>query len=37
MLYELNEVLALEGESMKWENRNRLGLVHQNLLRQWSS
>jgi PKHD-type hydroxylase len=35
-LYELNEVAALEGLSMKWENRVRLETVRQNLLRMWS-
>lgn len=35
-LYELNEVAALEGNTMKWENRVRLETVRQNLLRMWS-
>jgi len=35
-LYELNEVAALEGLKMDWVNRVRLGVVIQNLLRQWS-
>jgi PKHD-type hydroxylase len=36
-VYELNEIAALEGLSMKWENRVRLDVVRQNLLRMWSS
>ena len=36
MLYELNEVGALEGLTMRWENRVRLEAVRQNLLRMWS-
>jgi PKHD-type hydroxylase len=35
-LYELNEVAALEGLNMKWENRVRLDVVRQNLMRMWS-
>src|SRR3954462_1260786 len=35
-LYELNEVLALEGLKMNWLNRVRLGLVIENLKRDWS-
>lgn len=35
-LYELNEVAALEGLNMKWENRVRLETVRQNLQRMWS-
>ena len=35
-LYELNEVAALEGLNMKWENRVRLEVVRQNLMRMWS-
>ena len=35
-VYELNEVAALEGLTMKWENRVRLDVVRQNLLRMWS-
>jgi PKHD-type hydroxylase len=35
-LYELNEVGALEGLNMRWENRVRLETVRQNLLRMWS-
>ena len=37
MLYELNEVGALEGLNMKWENRVRFEAVRNNLLRIWSS
>jgi PKHD-type hydroxylase len=36
LLYELNEVAALEGLKMQWENRVRLEAVRQNLLRMWS-
>ena len=36
LLYELNEVAALEGLKMSWNNRVRLGTVRYNLLRQWS-
>ncbi len=35
LLYELNEVAALEGLSMKPENYARLQLVQANLLRRW--
>ena len=36
MIYTLGEVSALEGLTMKPENRNRLDLVRQNLIRMWS-
>jgi PKHD-type hydroxylase len=36
MLFELNEVAALEGLKMSPENFGRLQLVQQNLLRYWS-
>lgn len=36
-VYELNEIAALEGLSMKWENRARLDVVRQNLMRMWST
>lgn len=36
MLYELNEVAALEGLKMETENFGRLQLIQQNLLRYWS-
>lgn len=36
LLFELNEVAALEGLKMDPENFNRLQLVQQNLLRYWS-
>ena len=36
-LYELNEVLALEGLKMSWQNRIRLEAVSNNLMRQWAS
>jgi PKHD-type hydroxylase len=35
-VYELNEIAALEGNTMRWENRVRLDVVRQNLLRMWS-
>jgi PKHD-type hydroxylase len=35
-LYELNEVAALEGGNMRWENRVRLEAVRYNLTRMWS-
>ncbi len=35
LLYELNEVAALEGLNMEEGNYNRLQLVQQNLLRYW--
>ena len=34
-VYELNEIAALEGLTMKWENRVRLDIVRQNLMRMW--
>ena len=36
MLYELNEIAALEGLKMDPENFGRLQLIQQNLLRYWS-
>jgi PKHD-type hydroxylase len=36
-VYELNEVAAVEGASMKWESRVRLDVVRQNLMRMWST
>ena len=36
LLYELNEVAALEGLKMSFENFSRLQLIQQNLLRLWS-
>ena len=36
-VYELNEIAALEGASMKWESRVRLDVVRQNLMRMWST
>jgi len=36
-VYELNEIAALEGTTMKWESRVRLDVVRQNLMRMWSS
>jgi PKHD-type hydroxylase len=36
-VYELNEIAALEGASMKWQSRVRLDVVRQNLIRMWST
>lgn len=36
-VYELNEIAALEGANMRWENRVRLDVVRQNLMRMWST
>ena len=36
MIYSLGEVSALEGLTMKAENRNSLDLVRHNLIRMWS-
>lgn len=36
ILYELNEIAALEGLKMSFDNYSRLQLVQQNLLRLWS-
>ena len=36
LLFELNEVAALEGLKMSEENFGRMQLVQQNLLRYWS-
>lgn len=36
LLYELNEVAALEGLKMSFDNFSRLQLIQQNLLRLWS-
>jgi PKHD-type hydroxylase len=36
-VYELNEIAALEGLSMRWESRARLDVVRQNLMRMWSN
>jgi PKHD-type hydroxylase len=35
LLYQLNEVAALEGLGMSWENRTRLDYVRSNLRRIW--
>jgi PKHD-type hydroxylase len=37
MLFELNEIAALEGRKLDNDNFQRLQLVQQNLLRMWSS
>lgn len=36
VIYELNDVIALEGLAMRWENRIRLEAVRENLIRTWS-
>jgi PKHD-type hydroxylase len=36
-VYELNEIAALEGTTMRWESRVRLDVVRQNLIRMWST
>jgi PKHD-type hydroxylase len=35
LLYALNEIAALEGFNMSWENRTRLQHVRNNLRRMW--
>jgi PKHD-type hydroxylase len=35
VLYQLNEVAALEGFNMSWENRTRLQHARNNLMRMW--
>ena len=35
MLYELNEVAALEGLNMKHENYTRMQALQYNLMRMW--
>ena len=37
LLYVLNEVAALEGLNMQWDNRMRLEHVRHSLHRMWSS
>ena len=37
LLYTLNEVAALEGLNMQWDNRMRLEHVRHSLHRMWSS
>jgi PKHD-type hydroxylase len=37
LLFELDEVAALEGNNMSWENRTRLQYVRTNLKRIWSA
>ena len=36
-VYELNDIAALEGTTMRWESRVRLDVVRQNLMRMWST
>jgi PKHD-type hydroxylase len=36
LLYEINEIAALEGFNMAWESRTRLQRVQSNLLRLWA-
>jgi PKHD-type hydroxylase len=35
-IYELNEIAALEGAQMSWENRMRFEVARNNLMRMWS-
>ena len=35
LLYQLDEVAALEGFNISWENRTRLQYVRNNLRRMW--
>jgi PKHD-type hydroxylase len=35
-IYELNEIAALEGANMSWENRMRFEVARNNLMRMWS-
>jgi len=37
LLYQLNEVAALEGLTMSWENRTRLSYVTESLKRMWGA
>jgi PKHD-type hydroxylase len=36
LIYQLDEIAALEGLTMRWENRTRLQYVRNNLRRLWS-
>ena len=36
-VYELNEIAAIEGNTLNWESRVRLDVVRQNLMRMWST
>jgi PKHD-type hydroxylase len=36
-LYELTQVAALEGEKMNWDNRVRMEVALQNIMRMWSA
>ncbi|HZK98461.1 MAG TPA: Fe2+-dependent dioxygenase [Caulobacteraceae bacterium] len=36
LLYELNEIAALEGLNMSWDNRTRLQCARNNLFRMWA-
>lgn len=37
LVYQLNEVAAIEGLKMSWEGRVRLDVARQNLMRMWST
>jgi PKHD-type hydroxylase len=37
MLYEVNEIAAIEGNNMNWESRVRLDVLRHNLMRMWAS
>ena len=36
MLYELGEVLTQDGQALQWQNRVKLSVVRQALIREWS-
>jgi PKHD-type hydroxylase len=37
LVYQLNEIAALEGNRMSWDGRVRLDVVRQNLIRMWAT
>jgi PKHD-type hydroxylase len=37
LVYQLNEVAAVEGLKMSWEGRVRLDVARQNLMRMWAT
>ena len=37
LVYQLNEIAALEGLKMSWDGRVRLDVVRQNLIRMWAT
>jgi PKHD-type hydroxylase len=36
MMYEINEIAALEGQNMEWDNLTRLQLFREKLMRYWT-